>query len=127
LFIDWIERYHEAHFAVMKEVYQHEPITKWRIWANMHPGETRPRDDSAKVKLFSYLTRELNLGGIIELDREVDSMGQRIRTQRHSPRPQSSTLQSPLDDEKDWVLSELGKEFVRYVMEDVDPQLASGV
>src|SRR3989344_5530872 len=37
LFIEWIDRYHENHFTVMKEVYLHQPITKGRIWDNLHP------------------------------------------------------------------------------------------
>lgn len=126
LFIDWIERYHEAHFRVMKEVYQHQPITKGEMWDNLHPGEQRPRDDSAKVKLLSYLARELNLAGIIEVDRDVNSQGQRMRAPRRPSRPQSQVIASPIDDDKEWVLSELGREFVRYVMDEADPQLSSG-
>lgn len=124
LFIDWIERYHEAHFAVIKEVYQHQPITKGKIWDNIHP-EGRPRDDSAKAGLFGYLTRELNTGGIIHLNRQTNFQGQAMRAPRrtNSHSSQSQTLESHFDDTKLWVLSELGKEFVRYVMEDVDLQI----
>lgn len=127
LFIDWIERYHEAHFAVMKEVYLHQPITKGTIWDNIHP-EGRPRDDSAQAGLFGYLTRELNMGGIIHLDRPVNAHGQAMRTSRptHSQPRQGGTLESHFDDSKQWVLTALGKEFVRYVIGDVDQQLESG-
>ena len=127
LFIDWIERYHEAHFAVMKEVYQNGPITKMKIWKNIHPERSDlPRDDSAEAGLFGYLTRELNMGGIIHLDRPRNSSGQTMRTQRQSSsNSRSDTLESHFDNTKSWVLSELGKEFVRYVMEDVDPQLGT--
>lgn len=125
LFIDWIERYHEDHFAVLREVYQHGPITKRQIWDNLHPGQTeRPQDNSAQAGLFGYLNRELNMGGIIHLNRETDGAGQTIRAPRQSSsRSVNGTLESPFDDTKEWILSELGKEFVRYVMDDVDPQL----
>ena len=127
LFIDWIERYHESHFAVMKEIYLHQPITKGQIWDNLNPGG-RPRDNSAQAGFFGYLMRELNMGGIIRLERDTDSYGRTIRASR-TPSTGSSrgdTLESPFDSTKRWVLSELGKEFVRYVMEDVDLQLGEG-
>ncbi|HSE56846.1 MAG TPA: hypothetical protein VLB02_02050 [Candidatus Paceibacterota bacterium] len=124
LFIDWIERYHEAHFAVIKEVYLHQPITKGRIWDNLH-SEGRPRDNTAQAGLFGYLTRELNMGGIIHLNRQTNAYGQTMRSPRQSSSGsnRSDTLESHFDDTKEWVLSELGKEFVRYVMKDVDLQL----
>jgi hypothetical protein len=126
LFIDWIQKYHEAHFSVMKEVYLHGPITKGSIWDNIHP-QGRPADNTAEAGLFGYLTRELNMGGIIHLQREINYAGQTVRAPRQtaSGRTRSDTLESPFEDTKFWVLSELGKEFVRYVMEDVDPQLES--
>lgn len=123
LFIDWIERYHEAHFAVMKEIYQNHGITKGNIWDNLHP-EGRPQDNSAEAGLFSYLMRELNMGGIIHIEREVNVYGQTVRAQQQKRSSnKSSTLESPFEDTKNWELSALGQEFVRYVMEDVDPQL----
>ncbi len=128
LFIDWIGRYHEDHFAVIKEVYLNAPITKGRIWDNLHSGSARPREDSSQAGLFGYLTRELNTGGIIHLERRVDYMGRALRAPKQSSPSsnRSDTLESHFDDTKNWVLSELGKEFVRYVMEDVDPQITSG-
>ena len=126
LFIDWIERYHEAHFAIIREVYLHQPISKGRIWDNMHP-QGRPRENSSQAGLFGYLTRELNTGGIIHLNRKTNSIGQTMRAKPStSTANKSDTLESHFEDTKQWVLSELGKEFVRYVMEDVDPQLGSG-
>jgi len=121
LFISWIERYHEAHFAVIKEVYQNGPIAKGSIWDNIH-SEGRPADNSSEAGLFGYLMRELNLGGIIHIARETNSYGQTYRSKR-TPSNKSDTLESPFEDTKEWTLSALGKEFVRYVMADVDPQL----
>ena len=127
LFISWIERYHEAHFAVIKEIYQNKKITKGRIWDNIH-SEGRPRDDSAEAGLFGYLMRELNMGGIIHLERSVNSQGQGMRAPRSAPSAQkgNDTVESPFEDIKLWELSELGKEFVRYVMEDIDKQIGDG-
>lgn len=123
LFISWIERYHESHFKVIKEVYQNAPITKGNIWDRIHP-EGRPRDDSPEAGLFGYLMRELNMGGIIHLNRQTNAYGQTLRSQRTPSRSSSSdVMESPFEDSKEWVLTPLGKEFVHYVMEDVVPQI----
>lgn len=124
LFIDWVEKYHESHFAVMREIYLNQRITKGQIWDNLHP-EGRPLDNSAQAGFFSYLMRELNLGGIIHLERTSNAYGQNIKKTHHSSSTlsKSETHESPFENTKHWVLSELGKEFVRYVMEDVDLQL----
>jgi hypothetical protein len=34
LFLDWLERYHEAHFKVMREIFKNPGITRHKIWAN---------------------------------------------------------------------------------------------
>lgn len=125
LFIDWIERYHESHFAVLKEIYTHEPITKGRMFDNLHP-EGRPREDSAQAGLFGYLIRELNMGGIIHLKKQTNSLGQTMKVTSRTSTSRSNTsdtTESHFEDTKPWVLTALGKEFVRYVMEDIDPQL----
>jgi len=126
LFIDWIEGYHESHFAIMKEIYVNGPISNGEIWDNINPGQNRPKDNSADAKLFSYFIRELNLGGIIERPRDVNDLGQRIRSPKQKTISSSAgdALPSIFDESKDWILSELGKEFIQYVMQDVDLQLA---
>jgi hypothetical protein len=123
LFVSWIERYHEAHFAVIKEIYQKQSVTKGEIWDNIHPAG-RPADNSSEGGLFSYLMRELNLGGVIEIEKEVNYLGQKMRaTQRSRRTSGSSTMESPFEDSKSWVLTELGKEFVRYVLEGAITQI----
>jgi hypothetical protein len=123
LFINWIDMYHEAHFVVIKEIYQNPGITRGEVWDKIH-GE-RPREDSAEADLFRYLIRELSTGGVIRQQRETDMEGNFIR-QRTRPHPRgiaSNTMESAFEDTKPYVLTELGKQFVHYVMEDVVPQI----
>ena len=53
LFIDWLDAYHEAHFAVIREIYQNPRCTRYDIWKEIN-GEF-PREDSAEADLFKLL------------------------------------------------------------------------
>lgn len=58
LFLDWFERYHEAHFMVIREIYKNSGSTRHDIWANIH-GQF-PRDDSSEADLFRLLIGDLS-------------------------------------------------------------------
>lgn len=118
LFIHWIEQYHETHFTVIKEIYHNPQITRANIWDKIHGP--RPREDSADADLFKYLIRDLSMGGVIRQERETDYEGRFLRKV-----PQSSTrgnpgrlMESAFEDTKPYVLTELGKQFVHYVMNE---------
>ena len=64
LFIDWLNLYHEAHFAVIKEIYRNPGASRYDIWAEIY-GEI-PREDSAEADLFKLLIRDLSTGGEAE-------------------------------------------------------------
>jgi|SRR3989344_151763 len=122
LFIGWINNYHESHFAVIKEIYKHPGITRKEIWDNIHTeGVERPRDDSSQAGLFSYLIRELSTGGVIHQQKEVNAYGQYMKTKPayHPKGTGSQTTESPFEDTKPYILTELGKEFIHYVLNDV--------
>lgn len=119
IFLDWIRMYNEVHFAVMREVYKNPGSTRYDIWISLY-GETTPREDSSTADLFRYLIRELSTGGVIRQPRDTNASGQflRKRPQRknaHAP----STMESTFEDTKPYVLTELGKEFVHYTMNEV--------
>lgn len=124
LFIGWIDRYHEAHFVVMKEIYQSPGTTRGKIWDKVH-GD-RPRDDSPEAGLFGYLTRELSMAGIVHQETETNYLGQALKRQRPKQSyqaPASRIKESPFEDTKPYQLTPLGKEFVHYVMKDVATQI----
>ena len=126
LFIDWVDRYHEAHFAVIREVRDNSGITRGAIWDNINPTVTeRPRDDSAQAGLFGYLIRELSMGGVIHLEQNTNSIGQAIKSKRTPSRLASNVKESHFENTKPYVLTELGKEFVHYVLDDLVQQIES--
>src|SRR4030095_7795343 len=53
LFIDWLDLYHEAHFAVIREIFESPCCTRYDIWQDVH-GDL-PREDSAEADLFKLL------------------------------------------------------------------------
>lgn len=129
LFLDFLGKFHELHFAVIREIYAHPRITRAEIWEYISgiDDETggAPREDSSKADLFKLLIHELSTGYIIRQARETDSYG---NWQRQTPKRRTGqrNLTSAFDDEKEYVLTELGAEFVHYVMEDLAPQLSEG-
>ena len=120
LFIDWIGLYHEAHFYVIKEIYQNTGITRGQIW-NKIKG-TRPREDSAEADLYKMLIRDLSMGGVIRQFRETDYWGN-FKKKPATHKSSSSVMKSAFDNEEPYELTELGKQFVHYTMTDVVPRL----
>ncbi len=124
LFIDWVDRYHEAHFAVIREVRDNNGITRGAIWDNINPTAIeRPRDDSAQAGLFGYLIRELSMGGVIHQEQNTNFMGQSIKSKRTPSKYASNIKESHFENTKPYILTELGKEFVHYVLDDLVQQI----
>jgi len=125
LFIAWIDQYHELHFSVIKEIYRDPGITRGEMWDVIRGP--RPRDDSAEADLFKLLIRDLTMGSVIRQTRETDVYGRFRRKRRSAPSraAASGVMESAFEETKPYELTELGKQFVHYVMEDVAPQLGS--
>jgi hypothetical protein len=120
IFISWIDGYHESHFAVIRQIYQNPNITKAAIWDNLNNG-VRAKEDSAEAGLFRYLMRELSMGGVIEITKQRDFDGRAFKATptRASHGAGSKLAESTYEDTKPQVLTELGQQFVRYVLNDV--------
>lgn len=125
LFIDWLDLYHEAHFAVIREIFNNPGSTRFDIWSGIY-GET-PREDSAEADLYKLLIRDLSTGGVVRQERDTNHLGQFVRKRPKRTRPGSapSTLESAFEDTKPYVLTELGKQFVHYTMNEVVTRLSS--
>lgn len=121
LFIDWIDSYHESHFAVIREIYQKPHSTRLEVWSAIY-GDL-PREDSAEADLFRLLVRDLSAGGVIRQERETTPSGQFLRRKPSRSKVSRATLKSSFDDEEEYVLTELGKQFVHYTMNEVVPRL----
>ncbi len=121
LFLDWIDRYDETHFKVIKAIYNQNGISRRSIWLKMHPSI--PRDNSSEADLFKLLIHDLTLGHVIRQKRQTTVTGQFVTKPRGGRKSASGTMQSPFDPEKPYELTQLGMQFVHYVMEEVAPQL----
>ena len=125
LFLDWLRTYHEAHLAIVREIYKNESPTRYDIWVAVY-GEPVPRDDSAEADLYKMLIRDLSTGGVIRQPRESDGLGRFMK--RRPPRriASSNTMESAFEDTKPYVLTELGSQFVHYTMTELVPRLNPG-
>ena len=123
LFIEWIDRYHEIHFKVIRAIYQEPGVTRARIWETIK--DTIPRDNSAEADLFKLLIDDLSQGHVIRQDRQTNEHGQFVAQRRvgRARRPASPVLKTPFDDEKPYVLTELGSQFVHYTMDEIVPRI----
>lgn len=117
LFVTWLELYHEAHFAVIREIHQNPGSTRFDIWTGVYGEGKLPREDSAEADLYRMLIRDLSTGGVIRQVRDTTEAGQFLR--RRAPRrrgPAPTTMKSAFDDAEQYVLTELGKQFVHYTL-----------
>jgi hypothetical protein len=119
LFLDWLELYHESHFAVIREIFNNPGSTRFEIWSELY-GEV-PREDSAEADLFKFLIRDLSTGGVVRQERDVNHLGQFVRKKPRQTRKGTAptTMESAFEDSKSYVLTELGKQFVHYTMNEV--------
>lgn len=123
LFLDWLVAYSDFHFEVIGEIYRNAPITRWQIWQNL--GRPEVREDSAEADLYKLLIRDLSTGSVIRQQREVDAAGAFIKKSRSSSRRGSSggRMKSAFDDEEEYELTDLGQQFVSYVMNELVPRI----
>jgi hypothetical protein len=126
LFIEWISYYHEVHFAVIRAIYRSPGSTRYAIWMEMY-GE-RVREDSAEADLFRLVIHDLSTGRVIRQQRERTAGGEFLKKpRRHVPKGYASpVMKSSFDDEDPYELSELGNQFVHYVMTDIVPRIGAG-
>jgi hypothetical protein len=119
--------YHEAHFAVIREIFQNPGSSRYEVWTAIY-GDTLPREDSAEADLFKLLIRDLSTGGVVRQERDVNSAGQFVRKKPRRTRRGGapSTMESAFEDSKPYVLTDLGKQFVHYTMSEVVTRIGAG-
>ena len=118
LFLDWLNLYHESHFAVIRQIFGKRGITRYEIWEGVY-GDI-PREDSAEADLFKMLIRDLSTGSVIRQLRDTNEMGEFLRRPRPKRRGQAPlTMESAFEDTKPYVLTGLGEWFVHYTMNEV--------
>jgi hypothetical protein len=118
LFIDWIGQYSDFHFEVVGEIYRNPGITRAGIWENL--GKPDVREDSAEADLFRLLVGQLSMGRVIRQARETDYTGRFLRKQASGTRKSASPyMKSSFDDKEQYVLTDLGEQFIHYVMNEL--------
>jgi len=121
LFLDWIDFYHEAHFAIMRAIYNKKGITRLDIWREISNDSKPPREDSSEADLFRMLIGDLSTGRVIRQERQTDSSGKFLKKptkSKGSKSPPNPYMTSSFDDKDGYELSELGQEFIHYVLQD---------
>lgn len=126
LFIDWITQYSDFHFEVIGQIYQNEGVTRGGIWDSL--GKERVPENSADADLYRMLIRDLSTGGVIRQHRQTDYYGNFVKKPaQRSPKGQGSrTMTSAFDRQEPYELTELGKQFVHYAMNELAPRLTFG-
>lgn len=114
LFLEWIDHYHEAHFAVIREIHKEPGSTRAEIWDAIYGRQVR--EDSAEADLFKLLIRDLSTGSVIRQHRETTHDGQFVKRQTRR-RVASPVLKSAFDNQEPYELTELGSQFVHYAMQ----------
>jgi hypothetical protein len=122
-FIEWIDSYNELHFQVVRELYRSPRSTRADIWDALHAGQVR--EDSAEADLFKLLVRDLSTGQVIRQARATDAAGNFLKKQPGA-HGNSRTMKSAFDDKEAYVLTELGRNFVHYALNEVVPKLPAG-
>jgi hypothetical protein len=124
LFVEWIDRYTEGHFRVVRAIYNNSGITRQEIWYQIHGGTVR--EDSAEADLFKLFMHDLSVGHVIRQHREKDYHGNFLKAKRtKSTGPSNPYVKSAFDDDKQYELTELGQWFVHYTMNELVPRLTN--
>lgn len=120
LFVDWIKQYSVLHFNVIGAIYNSNGITRGQIWRKIGKGQVR--EDSAEADLYKLLFRDLSTGGIVRQHCEKDYYGNLLTKPATKKIPKGSgprPKKSAFDDEEQYELTDLGKQFVHYAMTDL--------
>lgn len=121
LFIDWLKIYHEAHFKVIREIYSTPGVTRYDIWMSIY-GEI-VREDSPEADLYKLLIRDLSTGGVIRQFRETTDDGRFLKKKPSIHKAKTTILESAFENSKPYILTELGKQFVHYTMNELVPRI----
>jgi len=116
MFIKWIGEYSDVHFEVIRLIADKPGITRKEIWLTFN--DTIPAEDSAASDMYRLLILDLSTGHLIRQRREKDFAGSfvRKRPRKREAADSPTLISSAFDDEKEYVLTELGEHFVRYTM-----------
>lgn len=123
IFLDWISRYDEVHFRVIRVLFKNPGATRGLIWEQIDGADVR--EDSAEADLFKLLVFDLSTGHVLRQVRRTTDHGDFLvkpRTRRNVQR--KTTLESAFEDSKPYELTALGQQFVTYVLNETVPRIS---
>ena len=97
--------------------------TRAYIWDQIHGEEVR--EDSAEADLYRLLIFDLNTGRVLRQIRDKNIHGQFVAMRRQARQPRATVLESAFENTKPYELTELGSQFVHYVMNEVAPRVGN--
>jgi len=124
IFLDWIERYDEAHFRVMRVLFHNRGSTRADIWEDLNGADVR--EDSAEADLFKLLIHDLSMGHVLRQIRATNEQGQFLARRSRRTGIRKTTLETAFEDSKPYELTALGTQFVTYVLNETVPRIAGG-
>jgi hypothetical protein len=122
LFIEWISKYSEIHFKVVSIIYKNDGYTRYQIWDELYGGKVR--EDSSEADLYKLIIYELSTGHVIRQFRETDVNGNYVKQQVRKTNNNSPFLKSAFDNKEPYTLTELGRQFVHYTMNELVPKIS---
>jgi hypothetical protein len=110
-FIEWLDRYDEVHFAVIRELHHTPGTTRFLLWDAIRGP--LPAEDSAEAELFRLQIDDLVQGGVmaVAVSQGAPRLPARI-PRRHGAAPGESAF----EERRPYALTALGKQFVHYTM-----------
>jgi hypothetical protein len=119
-FIEWLDRFDEAHFAILRDVHNRPGTTRFLIWDSLRGP--LPAEDSADAELFRLQIGDLTVGGAIAI--ASSQRGQRLPA-RVPRRHGVAVGESAFEERQPYELTGLGKQFVHYTMTNTVARLAA--
>lgn len=124
MFVEWIDRYTEKHFQIVRVVHGNPGATRLALWQEIHGDDVR--EDSGEADLLKLLVQDLSIGHVIRQQRETDYAGRFLKAPpKKGRRPATPHMKSAFDDEKGYELTELGRWFVHYTMNEIVSKIAA--
>lgn len=122
IFLDWIDRYDEAHFQVIRVLFRNRGSTRADVWDDINGADVR--EDSAEADLFKLLIHDLSMGHVLRQIRATTAGGDFLARRPRRTRIRKTTLESAFEDTKPYELTALGTQFVTYAMNEMVPRIS---
>lgn len=120
-FVDWLDAFHEGHFAIIRQIHHNPGTTRLLIWDAVNG--VLPPEDSAEAELYRLMMRDLSTGGVI-VTQTSKPRDNRLpaKVRRHLG---TVPAESAFDERQAYRLTALGRHFVHYTMTDAVARLAA--